>query len=177
MATVLSPPIRTNFNTWIYRWTGTAPFRIWNNETQLYIEEFTEMTEIEIAGESQYEPPALEVFDSTEGASFPEALSYMGKAVIQWRGYKFADYYSVQRDIGAGYEELTRIQEVGTGYYKYTGAILETLVEAEYQIVMYDLYGNSSTTPAFVTLVTLPTLPDMTFTYDDGTGDLTIDEV
>lgn len=177
MTTVLSPPKKIQTNVYLYEWTGTAPFRIFNYEIMDWIEESTEATFIEIVGDSDIEPPAIEVFDSDETTDECIGASYPDKVIIQFRGYRYADYYRIDLDSGGGYEEVGRMYESGQGYYQFVTSILETGATYDYRVVVVDLAEGEAEIDVSVILTTLPILPELSYTYDSGTGDVTIDEV
>lgn len=172
----LNTPQRLDNGLWLFSWTGTAPFRVFNYERMEYEFTSTDQTEAIIEGSSDIEPPALEVFDSTETQT-PDGVLYPNLVTLQWRGYKYAESYTIQLDSGAGYVDVWTVLESGRGYYTYTTTALEDGDTASYRVVMEDLSGATSNTDFDIVIATLPVTPLLTYTYSAGTGNLTIDAV
>lgn len=175
MATTLNPPVKIGDNVWEYTWTGDGPFAVWNYQTQQWQKRVTELTSLQILSDNSNEPPAIEVFDSTE-AKTPDGLIYPSRVIVQWRAYKFANFYRIEKDDGGGYEEITIIAENGKGYYQFTSGALPTDTEQNYRVVMVDQYGGEANIDVDVTIQAHPLVPELDYSYSSGTGDVTIDE-
>lgn len=174
MATTLNPPTLISPGVYRYTWTGTAPFRVFSYQTYEYLFTETEDTELYVTS-SNGQPPQIEVFDSTESASVPQGITYPASAILQWRGYKYADYYRIDKYISAQWVEQGAIGETGNGYYQFKAPIPSTDVDtSQYRIVTVDKSGASTNADFSVTIIRNPDPPIFTASYNDVSGDLTL---
>jgi len=174
MATTLNPPSSVGAGVWRYTWTGTAPFRVFRYDTYEYQYTETELTELTVTSATT-EPPAIEVFDSTETAD-PTGLTYPAKAILQWRGYKYASYYSIQKYNGSTYDEVSQVGETGRGYYQFTAPIPSDDTATDvYRVVNVDISGATTNTDVQVTIIRNPDPPLIEATYDSNTNTISFD--
>jgi hypothetical protein len=176
MSATLSTPIKQTYGIWRYDWTGTGPFRVFSYETYQYVLDDTEETTLFVTDGNDIEPPVIEVFDSTQEDSLAEAEEYQPRIVIQWRGYQYADYYTIQKETSPGtYTDVDSYVEDGRGYYKYQGSIeASDYAEYSYRVVVTDKAGYTSSTDFTRYIVRHPDPPELTYTYNAGTGLLTV---
>lgn len=177
MATTLAPPEKVGYGVWRYTWTGTAPFRVWSYDTYSYLAENSDDTEITVAAldHNNIEPPAIEVYDATETTD-PEGITYPARLILQWRGYRYAEYYRVEEETSPGtWETVQGIAEDGSGYYKCEFAKLDDDVSTtNYRVVNVDLSGAETSREFEAVIIRNPDPPQLTYTYNAGTGLLTI---
>jgi hypothetical protein len=175
MSTTLSPPTKLGYGTWQYTWTGTAPFRVFNYQTYAYVLKDSADTAIVVTSTNDIEPPAIEVFDSTETAD-PQGVTYPAQLVLQWRGYKYAASYRIEKETAPStYTEVQNYFEDGRGYYVFTAGIQsDDVVEASYRVVTIDKSGEEIDTDSAAYVIRNPSPPLLTYTYSAGTGLLTV---
>lgn len=174
--TTLTPPTKESYGVWRYDWTGTAPFRVFSYGTYTYIIDDTEETSLFVTSDNNIEPPAIEVFDSTETDDIAAGEEYTARFIIQWRGYQYADYYTVQKETAPStWTDVDNYIEDGRGYYKFQGSLESSdYTIPTYRVVMTDKAGATSTTEFSYYIVRHPDPPELTYTYNAGTGLLTI---
>lgn len=176
MSTTLSPPVKLAYGVWRYDWTGTAPFRVFDYGTYSFQIEATDETSYFVTSDNNIEPPPIEVFDSTETASVAVGETYPASIVIQWRGYSYADYYDVQKEVSPStFETVYREPETGAGYYRYISQKeMEDVETVTYRVIVYDKSGESVNVDTTQIVIRNPSPPELTYTYNAGTGLLTI---
>lgn len=177
MATTLSPPTKVGYGAWRYTWTGTAPFRVWSYDTYSYLLDSTDDTEITVAAidHNNIEPPAIAVYDSTE-TTIPEGVTYPARLVLQWRGYRYAEYYRIEKETSPGvFTTVQGVAEDGQGYYQCSIAkVTDDVSEDTYRVVTVDKSGAETDTEITAVIIRNPDPPKLTYTYSAGTGLLTI---
>ena len=176
MSTTLSPPEKVSYGTWKYAWTGTAPFSVFDYRSYEFVVENSDDTEYYATSDDNTEPQAIEVFDSTESTADALGLDYPARVILQWRGYSYADYYEIQQETAPStYTTVQTYIEDGSGYYKFVSPVTTDDVEtASYRVVMYDRAGAFSNTDTEQVIIRHPSPPELTYTYNAGTGLLTI---
>lgn len=174
--TTLSPPTKVTYGVWKYEWTGTAPYRVYAYDRYDFILDDTEEESLFLTSENNIEPPAIEVFDSTETDSTPQGEQYEARFIIQWRGYQYADYYTIEKETAPStWSAVQYYTEDGRGYYRFESTIESTdYVEPAYRVIMTDKAGATSTTEFSYYMVRNPDPPELTYTYNAGTGLLTV---
>ncbi len=174
--TTLSPPTKTAYGIWRYDWTGTGPYRVYSYGLYQFIEEETDDEFIYLSSTGNIEPPAIEVFDSTETDDIPQGEQYQSRFIIQWRGYQYADYYTIQKETAPStWTDVQTYIEDGRGYYKFQSTIESSdYTEPSYRVILTDKAGATSTTEFSYYVARNPDPPELTYTYNAGTGLLTI---
>ena len=175
MAATLSPPTKLGYGTWLYTFTGIGPFRGFNYQTYSYMFKDSTDTSVVVTSTNDIEPPAIEVFDSTETAD-PQGVTYPAQLVLQWRGYKYAASYRIEKETAPStYTEVQNYFEDGRGYYVYTAGIQsDDVAEASYRVVTIDKSGEEIDTDSAAYVIRNPSPPSLTYTYSAGTGLLTV---
>lgn len=176
MTTTITPPIKLSRGIWRYDYTGTAPFSVYDYRVYDFTEQNTEDTSYYATSDDDTEPQAIEVFDSTEDSDTAIGLNYPANIVIQWRGYKYADYYDIQKETAPStWTSVQQYIEDGSGYYKFIGQVeSDDVATVNYRVVMYDKAGASVTASAEQLVIRHPSPPELTYTYNAGTGLLTV---
>lgn len=119
------------------------------------------------------EPNASPVISFTDDPAdvpkrFPERFQ------LFWQKSEGADSYRIERDTGAGYNLVTTIQSSGLMYYSYLTSVLEDGIIHNFRVVPVQS-GNLGTPTVFsATMVKIPAVPDVSYSYDSGTGQVTI---
>lgn len=163
---------------WRASWAGTAPFRLYHNGTQVATQDggTTERTEYVVVTTDAVEPPALEVFDSTESDDVAQTITYCPRGTLQWRRVVAASYYTIEKYDGADWDIVGRAYEDGLiGYHQFTTQTTPTGTEVQYRITAYDARGGTSDTRTFTwTPIAIPAPPAITLSYSSGTGNVTV---
>ncbi len=158
--------------TWQYQWTGTAPFDVYQDGEKIFDQ--TTLTETILKSASDVEPPVLEVVDA-DTTTIAESLTHSPRSTIQWRGDTGARFYLVQENVSSVWTTRTVLSESGRGYYQFTTGALADVTTAQWQVVIVDQVGNESLgLPFDVFPVRNPPAPDITISYDSGTGNVTV---
>lgn len=167
---------RVGYRAWRYTWTdtGNGPYALylWGRPLVAH----AEGTEITLDAEDYdpHEPPPLEIRDSTDVGN-PVSVDYPPYLELQWRGRTTNDHYSVERWMGSAWEVVTRVAEIGRGYYRYTTPRLDDGETHRWRVVPYDPYGQSGEPVPFdVFLVCVPEPPRIALSYSNDTGALTV---
>jgi len=119
--------------------------------------------------------PVFDVFDDAD--SEPDFL-LPRTVTVQWQGGGSAvDHNRVERYVDAAWPLQARMAETGRGYYHWTSPELADETEHSVRVVAVGVDGNESVAVTLThTLVTAPEPPtDVTLTYAQGTGLLTVD--
>lgn len=173
MSATLNNPTRIGYKTWVYTWTGTAPFRIYNYETNTVIKSNYTQTTITLYGASDLTPPPIFVVDATETATV-QGEDYPPSPILQWRGHPQAYKYIIRDD---NEDQVAEILETGKGYYTFSGIQKVDGTTVEYTVNILDLDGNES--PSYhqsYTIICNPPAVAIQLSYDSGTGDITVAE-
>jgi hypothetical protein len=173
MGAVTPAVAKTGTATWRYDWAGqgTPPYRIVRDGFTAVLT--TTDTEYSVSGDDAYEPPVIEVLDSTETESPSEATPpYID---IQWRGHSNAATYIIERWDGAEWDFVEEVTEVGQGYYQWSTEAVDDATAHRYRVVVVDRVGNeSAAVEANVSLIRIPPPPRIQMAYDEGTGLVTV---
>uniref|UniRef100_A0A6M3IYE6 Uncharacterized protein n=1 Tax=viral metagenome TaxID=1070528 RepID=A0A6M3IYE6_9ZZZZ len=153
---------------WRFALSGTAPFDIYM-EGKLFIGDLDE-SEIVINGDSAYEPPVIEVLDSTD-SNEPEQVTYPPYLVLQWRGNSAASYYQVDRYVGSAWTRQGTVKEDGSGYYRFDTDVLADETEHTFRVVPVDSDGNTGHSFSVTSLIVKnPDPPSIDITYNGVSG-------
>lgn len=112
----------------------------------------------------------IEILDTTDAPSqvFP------GKIRLCWFAVDSANYYHVDEYIDSVWTERARIDD-NSGYMNFDSRFVEDGQNHRFRIVAVDSSGNESTAAELIVLcVRHPDGPDVDYSYDDGTGKVTI---
>lgn len=176
MSTTLSRPTQVSSGVWRYSWTGTAPYSLFDYRSYEFALQDSEDTEYYATSDDGVEPQAVEVFDSTEDTGDALGVLYPARITLQWRGYAYADYYEIQEETAPStYTTVQVYNEDGSGYYKYTATKLtDDVGTGSYRIITVDKSGALVNTDFEAVIIRHPDPPELTYTYNAGTGLLTI---
>lgn len=163
--------------TWRYEWTGTAPFKLFQEGQDLLNGGTTTDTSREFYNGDQYEPPVIEVQDSTEFSNTALTMAYPPDTILQWRGVTGAAYYLVEQYVGSAWVTVVGgyIPETKKGYYKFESQFLTDCTTPKFRVTPYDSNGYSGTAIEFEKFfVRLPPAPEIETSYDADTQLLTV---
>jgi len=115
----------------------------------------------------------LRVEDGPPSRAFEWHYNYPNTVTLQWAGVPDASYYQVLD----GELLLATIPDAGKPYYTYTPPALTDGDQRTYTIRAYNAnHVASDDLELDVTMVTTPTDDPVDFSYDAGTGELTISQ-
>jgi hypothetical protein len=115
---------------------------------------------------------SFEVLDKS--CSIP-ALAFPGRATLNWRAKTDANKYRIEEYVSAAWTERITINSNGSGSYVWTSRYLEDVTTHQFRIIPIDASGNDGTALTFsMYLARVPDVPLVTYTYDSGTGKVTI---
>ena len=161
---------------WQYTWSGTAPFYVYS-AGELVLDATTLTTWI-FQGDSNTEPPVVEVRDSTEAESTISQIVNPQYAIFQWYQASNAAQYVVQEsstDGGATVWTTRRtLFEDGSEYYTFQTPVLDDVTTATWRVAAVDTQSNYTVIQYQVFMVRNPDPPEITLSYDNGTGLLTV---
>jgi len=151
---------------------GLSPYSIWYKGILWDRVDATEYI-IEETGAAN-EPPAIEVLDSSPGATAEQEL-YPPLLILQWRGVDGVDRYQIQEKVFGTWTTRHTVLETGLGYYQYKTPALADVTLAKWRVRAIDEWDNPSAALNFdAFIVSNPEPPAITMTYDSGTGLVTI---
>lgn len=158
---------------WKYEWTGTSPFRVYIPGKYIKSRPITD-TELIVQSADDYEPPPLEVFDSTESDDASD-VQYPSTLVLQWRGQDDAYYYTVEESVSSVWTHRRLIKEDGRGYYEVETPVLTDGTTAQWRVTTLDSQENESTVASYSLLVVRhPAPPSINMSYSAATGNVTV---
>lgn len=173
MAASISETLMVGTKACRYTWTGTAPYTVYlkgdavlqNTEQTEYTAQWTD---------DLVEPPPIEVIDSTQSAATLQQVLHSHKITLQFRGRRTNSYYVGQIYVGSWIDAVTIVED-GRGYYQVDTGEWPT-GSYQFRITPYDSSGTAGTPLQFsIFHHTNPTPPELSYTYDSGTGNLTVD--
>jgi len=115
--------------------------------------------------------PVLEVVD--DGAAASQA--FPGRLRLQWGREDDTDHYLIEEVVDAAWTERARVRDDGRQYFHWLTRWLEDSTSHQFRVTPIGTNGNAGTAVAFTCLmVRHPDPPDVSMSYDEGTGDLTV---
>lgn len=164
--------------TWRYVWGGTAPYRLYRYGRLLaddtldgtIIDEATTNNTSRVFDDGDaYEPPQLEVLDSTDSQT-PDNILYPAYLALQWHEAPEAHQYRVDRYIGAAWVAQQYVPADDRGYYVYETPPLTDGETYIYRIVPLTETGDELQSVTYtVDFVTIPEPPEVSITLATGT--------
>jgi hypothetical protein len=156
-----------------YDWTGTGPYDVWLNGQRVLTSTTAETYTAQTTDGTTNPLPAIEVLEAGDAA---ESDTYSPLLRMQWRGQSGASLYLVQQYVDSEWTTIGAVRENGTGYYAYTTTALTDGDTEQFRVRAQDSRGYQSEPVTFThTVVCNPAPPVVSYTYDDNTGDLTVD--
>ena len=176
MATTLSPPTKAAIRAWRYAWSGTSPFYVYRDGKTVFGLSSTTKTEYIVEGPDNFEPPSIEVIDSTETTATVQQIIHPPFAILQWRGANSAVQYILQEYITATATWTTwqSIRETGAGYYSFQTPVLDDVTTATWRVVAQDAAGNSSYVTHQIFIVRNPDPPTIDLSYSSVSSNVTV---
>jgi hypothetical protein len=177
MAAAITDVTKIGARAWRYTYTGTADFTVYMFGAIVYQgANTTFVAEWPYdSADHQNEPPQIEVIDSTQTAAALSQTLYPYLVTIQFRGQTTNSYYLAEVYDGADWIGNTKVIEDGSGYYTITVPGETPASDYQFRITPYDVEGNAGDPLLFsVFHHTAPDPPQLSYTYDAGTGLVTI---
>ena len=174
MSVTMKPPRRTGPKAWRLRWSSTESdptYRVFRDGVLVLTTPLEQMTATVEAGET----PVFEVFDDT--TSQPQA-AFGGRLTLAWYGAAAVDHYRVEEYVGAAWTLRDKIRDTGHGsgwQVRWTTRWLEDATTHQFRIVAIGDNGNATTVSTWsAVMVRHPNPPVVGFSYDSGTGKVTL---
>lgn len=166
--------------TWKFVWTGTAPYYLLNKGVPVF-SSATSRTEWLFDHDDNEEPPAIEVYDSTQTDAALAQILNPPYGLLQWWHAVNAAYYIVQEEVteGATTSWVNRpplIRDIGVGYYQYATAVLDDETTATFRVLAVDEQGNQNTVEFDIPMVRNPDPPRINISYSSTSGQITVSE-
>lgn len=172
MAATIDLVTKVSAKTWRYEWSGTGPFRVWEDGVLMNGDEglaagTTNATAREFENTDNFEPPIIEVFDSLDSGD-PEQITNPPYAVLQWRGALANGFYLIEENVASVWTTRQRVREDGAGYYRFDSDVLVDVATHQFRISAIDDEGNTGATVPFeVFMVRNPDAPAISAAYSN----------
>ena len=155
----------------LLRWDSTvegATFYVYRDGELLATTSLNEWLVTVEAGEA----PVFDVLD--DAAASPEP-AFPGYLVLTWYAVAGAHRYLVQEDVAGTWTTFKTVLEDGSGYYLVSTRFLEDATVHTFRVLPVGTNENDGTAATLICLmVRNPDPPDVSFSYDSGTGAVTI---
>jgi len=170
MAATITSFQKIGTKVWRVDYTGTSPFRRYINGVLVGNMSSTE-TFIIIMGDSDVEPPPIEVIDSTENEEDVNQVKYPQRAVLQWRVASNAAYYTIQQLVNSEWTDIRTIHQHRTStYMKFKSDQLADVTTHQFRIIPHTASGDAGEPlPMDVLIVRNPPPVDVTISLVGGT--------
>lgn len=169
--------VRTGTFSVRYYWSGVAPYDVWLDGVKVLAGSTLTNYAAQTTDGTTNPLPAIEVLDSTDTIT-AESKQYSPLVYFQWRGQSDASYYQVQQNIDAAWTPMAMIKEDGGGYYNFESTAQTDGIDAEFRVVPFDTRGYQGLPLPVTHRVTRnPAPPAVAYSYDDGTGNLTVEGI
>jgi hypothetical protein len=176
MAALITEVLRIGSQAWRYEWSGTEPFTVYvdGNAVLRDSDQTSYIVQLDEAGD---EPRQLEVVDSTQTTATMQQVLHTPRIILQFRGRRTNAYYIAQVYNGTTWEGNIVIVEDGRGYYRADIGYWTTF-DYQFRVTPYDASGTAGTPLQFsIFHHTNPEPPALSYSYDSGTGKLTVDAI
>lgn len=157
-----------------YSWSGTAPFDVWLDGVLLLNQ--TSLTErvVQTIDGTTDPLPAVEILDDTDTET-AESYRYSPLLRFQWRGQAGVTLYLIQEYSDAAWTTRAVAYENGQGYYTHTTTALADATAHQWRVLAQDENGYTGDALTIThTTVRNPAPPAVAYSYDEGTGNLTV---
>lgn len=119
--------------------------------------------------------PTIEVLDHDAQRFAP---AYSGRLTLQWDRVESTSYYLVEELVAAVWTERARVTQTGMGAYQWQTRKLEDGQTHQFRVTPTGRHGQAWPTKSWSFTVTrTPDVPNVSYTFDVGTGNITIDNV
>lgn len=116
--------------------------------------------------------PVIEVLDDADATP---ATVYPSRFTLSWYAVTDTDYYRIDEYVGGEWLVCAKLTDDGAGYFKWVTRVLQDATTHQFRVVAVDAAGNESTATTMTALmVRHPDPPDVTYSYDSGTGKVTV---
>jgi len=174
MAVTFAEPSYLAPGQWLISWSSSfgAGAHFWIYLNGELVEEDTPTTSMVVAMTTPGDLTELEVLDAA-----PESLdpAYPSRAHLGWYGVDGAASYRVEEYVGAAWTERKPLNAEDADFFVFRTRVLEDSTVHQWRVVPVGANGNEGTplTWSFL-MVRRPDPPDVTFSYDEGTGEVTV---
>lgn len=119
------------------------------------------------------ESPVFEVLDDAEAA--PQE-GYPAYVTLSWyAGGADVDRYLVQQFVSGVWTTKATVRDSGRPYFTWRSGTLADVTSHQFRVIPVGDNGNQGTATSFtVLMVRYPDPPDVAFSYDEGTGEVTV---
>lgn len=180
MAAAITSITRIAPLTWKFVWSGTAPYYVVRNGVLIF-SAATERTEWLFENDDNEEPPAIEVYDSTQVATALSQIANPPYGLLQWWHASSAAYYLVQKEVTDGAATYWKtvpplVIDLGVGYYQYDTGVLDDETTTTFRVMAVDEQGGQNPIEFDIPMVRNPDPPSISISYSASTGNATISE-
>ena len=174
MAVTINAPEQVAARTWRVSWSSSLPtptFWVYRDGELATITQQTSILLFAEAGESV----VIDVVDDEDDVL---PVVFPGRATLSWTAVANAAGYRVEEYIGAAWVVRTTVYDRGEACFTWSSRCLEDGATHQFRVVPVGANGNDGTPLTFSLLMARhPDVPDVDWSYDDGTGVATISEV
>ena len=173
MAVIEIPSLQLGPRDWLLRYSSDLPdpiFRIYRNGKKIAT---TIHGQHHVVVDS-FDRADFEILDTDEAAAYN--VPYRG--TIWWYGNPVVAYYLIEQWIDPDWVQQAEVFETGEPIYRWQTGVLPNNEESQFRIRAFDHAGNESAAlylSKFV--VRRPETTKWSWSYDSGTGQVTVDEV
>lgn len=166
----IEPPVRMGQHSWLLKYSSNLS----NPTFYIYLDgnliAETKQTEYTIAVNLD-EVSLIEILDDPDASPMQV---FPGKARLGWFFVEGTDYYRVDEYINETWVERRRLPE-NNGYLQWESRFLEDGQTHLFHVVPIGINGNEGEAKQFaVLMVRRPDVPDVDYSYNEGTGNVTV---
>ena len=160
-----------------YTWSGTAPFDVWQDGRKV-LDQTTRTQYVAQPLDATSTPPTvLPTVEIRDDNDTDTASSKVHSPLLrfQWRGQANVVLYIVQEYVVDTWTTRGAVRESGAGYYNYTTTVLADATTHQWRVIAQDENGYQGEALSLTHyMVRNPAPPDVSHSYDAGTGLLTV---
>lgn len=173
MTVTINNPQRLSEDTYLLSWssTETDPAYYIYRDGELIDTTFAETYAVTI---EEGESPVFEILDDVDAVPIP---GYPARQEICWLPATSAESYRIDEYVDSAWVQRDSVPDDGSPFFSWTTRPLEDVTTHLFRVTPVGANGNDGTSKTYsIAMVRCPDPPDVTITYDDETGTLTIDE-
>jgi hypothetical protein len=167
----MNPPVQVSDDLWLLSWTSTwnHPFRVYRDGLLVSEQDARQYLAHIAPGES----PIFEVLDNPALHPSPAYPPYL---FLGWKADSDAVQYRVEENVASVWTLRALVTaQAGEDWLTHATGVLVDETQAEWRVIPVDAAGNQGTAKTFtVLMVRYPDPPSVTFTYNAGTGAVTL---
>ena len=165
------PSLQLGVRDWLLRYSSDQPdplYRIYSHGKRI--------------AATTHDPHHVMV-DSFDTADFeirdddlPPAYSVPYRGTIWWYGNPLVAHYLIEQWIASAWVQVAEVFETGEPVYRWQTAVLPNNEESQFKVRAFDHAGNESA-PLLLSkyVVRKPAKTEWSWSYDSGTGQVTVD--